>query len=76
MRSIAMLSLIIASSCAGHPKAPDAPPITRCQNLKDHFRCRAPDGKKFSDPYPGKEPLVCVPAADWEARKNWESTLR
>lgn len=76
MRLMLMLLLITASSCAGRARMPDAPAMVQCENQKAHFQCRKPGGKHYSDPYPGKEPLVCMPTGDWAARKNWESTLR
>lgn len=81
MRWTLLLTLIILESgCAGlpvaRPKPSDRPPVTRCQNLKDHYRCRAASGKHYSDPYPGKEPLVCYPASDDEVVRNWEATLK
>jgi hypothetical protein len=74
MRSMAMLSLIVLSSCAGRTPLP--PAIERCLTMKDHLRCRGADGSHYSDPYPGKVVRECSPVSDLEARKNWEEVLK
>lgn len=78
MRSTLLLALITLSApgCAGHEKRPDPPPVERCLTLPDHFRCRAPDGKKYSDPYPGKVRRECSPTSDAEAGRDFEAVAR
>lgn len=72
-----MLTLALSAlsfGCAGAKIAP--PPSENCLTLKDHFRCRAPDGSHYSDPYPGKVMRSCTPVTDREAEKNFEASLR
>lgn len=70
------LALIALNGCAHLHGAPAAPAMQRCVNLADHFRCLSAEGKSFSDPYPGKEPMMCIPVHDWEARRDWEDLLK
>lgn len=72
--------MLTASSLTGcahlGPQSPPPPPMVRCLTLKDGFECRAIDGSKFHDPYPGKEMRLCTPIQDWEARLDWEHAVR
>lgn len=77
--SMLLLALIGLNACgtfgAGLRAHPARPETTECRNQADHFRCRAMDGTHYSEPYPGRAPLICRPVSDEEAIKNWEATL-
>lgn len=78
-RLMLWLMLIASSSSCSHLRGPASPPppaMERCLMLSTGLECRAIDGHKYADPYPGKEPRLCIPLPDWEARQDWERAVR
>ena len=74
--SLITVSLILIG-CADRPVTPDPPEAVACVNLNSHFACTRPNGKGFNVDYPGSAfRMHCMPLDDWEARKDWEDSLR